>query len=886
MNSPLTLRDHLAHLSYNQSLKMLRSSNSKQLLQRGGHYEIEIDQIEFNQHSLYWNWSSAIRVTLSLGAQSNSVDTHCSSCDSGCEHIAAILSFVLEEKQLLGLSAPPVERVPVESLSEEALIQIALEERKHRAQHERMRLRSIDPNELWSDYLITNNASGKSYKVALRGWERGDSFCSCPDFRKNTLGTCKHIFHALQKVKRRFPAAIRKLPWQPSELSLHLLYAESLSLRLLVPEKLPYSARKIVSPLCNGAIEDVHDLLLRIQKLEALGESVLIYPDAEEYIQQRLYFDRINQTVKSIRTDPSRHPLRKTLLKTELLPYQIDGIAFATGAGRVILADDMGLGKTIQGIGVAELLARMARISRVLVVTPASLKSQWRNEIHRFSERNCQLILGNPAQRAQLYQDDSCFFSICNYEQVLQDTTPIERQQWDLIILDEGQRIKNWETKTSQVIKSLKSTFALVLTGTPLENKLDDLHSIVEFVDDRRLGPQFRFHNRHRVVDERGRILGYRNLAELREKLQPIMLRRTRESVMQQLPPRSTEVVRILPTQEQLDLHSGFSRTISRIVRKKYLTEMDLLRLQKALLMCRLCANSTYLVDKQFPAYSSKLERLTELFEGISGEQDRKVLLFSEWTTMLDLIEPLLNEKDLGFVRLDGSVPQKQRQLLVNRFQTDDQCRVFVSTNAGSSGLNLQAANTVINVDLPWNPAVLEQRISRAHRMGQQRPVQVFILVTEGTLEENLLATLSAKHNLSLAALDGQSEIDAVDMLSGFEELKKRLEVLLGNRPDAPADMSMQQSVTEDLEVRRGKVAQAGGQLVTAAFGFLHEMIAPGPDNEESQVLSTYIRRQFDQCLETDEDGGVTLTVNLPDKTALNKMADSLASLLVAAREK
>ena len=220
-------------------------------------------------------------------------------------------------------------------------------------------------------------------------------------------------------------------------------------------------------------------------------------------MQRRLAQDR--------RRDPSRipsnHPLRKELLNAELLPYQLDGIAFATGAGRAVLADDMGLGKTIQGIGVAELLARLADIRRVLVVCPASLKSQWRSEISRFCDRTSQVVLGSGEERVEQYESDT-FFTICNYEQVLRDHATIERVPWDLIILDEGQRIKNWESKTSRLIKSLKSPFALVLSGTPLENRLEELYTVVTFIDDRRLGPAYRFLHRHRVVDERGQVEG------------------------------------------------------------------------------------------------------------------------------------------------------------------------------------------------------------------------------------------------------------------------------------------------------------------------------------------------------------------------------------------
>ena len=276
---------------------------------------------------------------------------------------------------------------------------------------------------------------------------------------------------------------------------------------------------------------------------------------------------------------------------------------------------------------------------------------------------------------------------MCNYEQVLRDILPIERCRWDLIILDEGQRIKNWQSKTARVIKGLRSPFALVLSGTPLENRLDELYSIVQFVDDRRLAPAFRFFNRHRMVDERGRVLGYKNLDQLRATLKPVLLRRTRQSVLRQLPPRTTEMVRIPPTAEQVELHNAHMQTVAMIVRRPYVTEMDLLRLKKALLMCRMAADSTYLVDKKEPAYSTKLARLAELLDGLFAEPDRKAVLFSEWTTMLNLIEPLLARRKLHYVRLDGSVPQTKRQQLVNRFLDDEACRLFITTNAGSMGL-------------------------------------------------------------------------------------------------------------------------------------------------------------------------------------------------------
>ncbi len=218
----------------------------------------------------------------------------------------------------------------------------------------------------------------------------------------------------------------------------------------------------------------------------------------------------------------------------------------------------------------------------------------------------------------------------------------------------------------------------------------------------------------------------------------------------------------------------------------------------------------------------------------------------------------------------------------MHRFQRDSTCRLFISTNAGSTGLNLQAANTVINVDLPWNPAVLEQRIARAHRMGQKNPVQIYILVTEDTIEEKLLTTLSAKHELALAALDMESDVREVALESGIEELKRRLEVLLGARQDAAVDESEERRRQEEAErlQRQSRMAQAGGQLLSAAFEFLGEMIPKGEDTEATARMARQLKGRLGECLDRDEHGRPRLTVTLPDEGALDNLSRSLAALL------
>lgn len=884
----LTLSDRLSRLTLLQACDLLGGSVSgKKLLYAGGKIPAEdlSEQVVLTGDLFRLSLpTEGVVVTITLRQdKTRRLLLNCDSCDDVCVHQGTALSTILESKVALGLARAPEQRQPVESLSEEQLIEKALEERQQRARTEKMTVEAVDRKSKspWGDYLVTSRLSGKTYRVAMRGLDRGDSYCTCPDYRTNTLGTCKHILHTLQKLRRRFePSAFRRRPRQ-TETSVYLRYGVDLALRMGVSDRIGDPASKVIGPIRDTDIRDISDLLSRIDRLEGLGESVVVYPDAEEFIRQQLGRQRLQKLVEEIRRDPSKHPLRSTLLKVELLPYQMDGVAFAAGAGRAILADDMGLGKTIQGVGVAELLAREAAVERVLVICPTSLKSQWRNEIHRFSNRSEQLVVGRPEDRAEQYRHPT-FFTICNYEQVLRDITVIESCRWDLIILDEGQRIKNWEAQTTRIIKSLKSCFALVLSGTPMENRLDELYSVVQFVDGRHLGPGFRFFNKYRITDEKGYVLGYRHLDELREQLKPILLRRTRDMVMKQLPPRNTEFLHIPPTDEQRAMHAWHMQIVASITRKPFISEMDLLRLRQALLMCRMAADSTQLVDKQPHGYSTKLQTLDELFEQLFQAGDHKAVVFSEWTRMLDLIEPLLKKRQVPFVRLEGSVPQNRRQQIVSEFQNNPECRVFLSTNAGSTGLNLQAADTIINVDLPWNPAVLEQRIARAHRMGQKRPVNVYILVTQETLEEQLLNTLGQKRELAMAALDYDSDISEVNLQSGMEELKARLEILLGAIPEGHRDESQKRDREKEatrLAERREKMAEAGGQLLTAAFGFLSQMLPQQGLVPPSDTVNE-LREQLLSATETDDKGQRSLKINLPSDDALTQFAEALAGLL------
>lgn len=821
-------------------------------------------------------------ITLQSGRK-RQLQTNCTECELPCVHLGAALDHLLQAKSDLGLAQPPDESVPLEHLTAEELNQRAVADRVKRASEERMKVRSTNRDRPWTDYIVTSERSGRSYRVALRGLESESSYCTCPDFRTNRLGTCKHILQVQSKVQKRFSAAKLRSPYRRKRVSLSLAYGAERGLKFHLPYKADPNIEEIVEGAHEKPVADARAALSRIAALEHAGHDVTIFPDAEAYIQRQLVGERVRKECDAIRQSPADHPLRKELLNATLLPYQLDGIAFVAGAGRAILADDMGLGKTIQGIGVAELLARLADIKRVLIVSPASLKTQWRNEISRFSGRSTQIVLGTGAERIEQYESDT-FFTICNYEQVLRDLSAIEAVPWDLIILDEGQRIKNWESKTSNIIRQLESPFRLVLSGTPLENRLGDLYTVTRFVDEERLGPAYEFFNRHHVVDERGKTLGYHRLDQLRESLKPILLRRTRDEVAKQLPERTDEVIRIEATAEQKEINDANLAIVAQIVNKPFMTEMDVLRMQKSLLMARMACDSTYLIDQEEAEYSSKLERLGELLEGLLEDPSRKIVLFSEWRRMLDRIERRMDDWGCDYVRLDGQVPQKKRGALVDRFQNDPDCRVICMTNAGSTGLNLQAANTVINVDLPWNPAILEQRIARAYRMGQKNPVHIYKLVTVGdTIEERLLETLASKQELADASIDMSSDVSEVAMVSGMEDLKRRLEVILDPLPAAPLDQSQQRRVeseAEQLAAKREKVSAATGQLISAALSLAGELIPASTEASPNTQTVDALTEKLSNCVEKDDQGRPQLTITLPDADALKGLATTLAKLL------
>ncbi len=275
----LTLKDKLSRLTYLQACKLLGPDGAK-LIMRGGRFDIDIDrQVRMTNRQfrleLFEPTASVVTIRLADNATGR-LTWHCSTSSVATEEVAAAFALILEEKTALGLAAAPEETLQRNQLSELEINAIEVAAREKRAKEERMTVRALDPKTPWTDYQVTNKASGKTYRVALRGHHPGESFCSCPDYRKNTFGVCKHTLHVLEKVKRKFPKDRLRRPFVLKEIIVYLQYGKELQLRVGIPDKPDGTALRFLRPYRQRAVTDIPGLIRAIGKLENAGQSVTL----------------------------------------------------------------------------------------------------------------------------------------------------------------------------------------------------------------------------------------------------------------------------------------------------------------------------------------------------------------------------------------------------------------------------------------------------------------------------------------------------------------------------------------------------------------------------------------------------------------------------------
>ncbi len=754
------------------------------------------------------------------------------------------------------------------------------------ASHEdRLRIETRPPDGrmlgLWATRRPGSGA--RPYRTVLVGIDPIGARCDCPDFLRNSLGLCKHALTVLEHVHARprlLQHAVKEQEWgdPPGREGLWwdpirpLTGVGDWMVRLSWRGKTePVAARSARAAqalqwfqptardgwaiLKNAHLDDpkrrlaiVDDLL----KVIPPGASGIRHDSAVRALLVRER-QRLGLIVdQALAAAEIRQGLRS--LKRPLYPYQEEGVRRFLAEGRLLLADDMGLGKTAQAIAASAVLWKSGRVRRGLLITPASLKPQWAREWATFSELPIEIVDGTPDARQALYASRKEGFLIINYEQLLRDLEIVRGWDPDLVVLDEAQRIKNWATKTALSVKGLTPKYRLVLTGTPMENRIDELASVVEWVDDMALEPKWRLSAFHAIrEDGRVEMVGVRHLGTIRDRLRHCMLRRIRRDVLDQLPPRTDTRVPVEMTEVQRRQHDSLDQPIIMLMQKamlRPLTQAEFLRLMSLLTIQRIICNG--IAQLQFEEIwptlrdrrpddsalqglaTPKLIELRQLVQQVVIGQGRRVVIFSQWRRMLNLanwaVRDLLEENGLRAGFFTGAENSRRRTQNIVEFHDDPSFRILFSSDAGGVGLNLQrAANCVINLDLPWNPAVLEQRIGRVYRLGQKTPIDVYNLVSEQGIESRISVLVDTKQAFFKGLFDGDTETVRFGEASGF---LARMQKLID--PSAIAVIAARGGQAEAEADRDGPDADI--DLDDAAEDSLGELIDAADESDDDEV--------------------------------------------------
>ncbi|MDP2307656.1 MAG: DEAD/DEAH box helicase [Pseudomonadota bacterium] len=433
-------------------------------------------------------------------------------------------------------------------------------------------------------------------------------------------------------------------------------------------------------------------------------------------------------------------------INVTLRPYQhlgVDWIVWLRSIGMGgVLADDMGLGKTVQALVAVRIMG-----GKTLVVAPTSVLRNWASEAEKFV----------PTLRVAVYHgpkrvlDTSADIVVTTYALLRLDLERLRSVEWSTLILDEAQAIKNPDSQVALAARALPAVQRLAVTGTPVENRLEELWSAFHFVSPGLLGGRREFRDRFSNPIDNGDRRAQQNL---RRRIRPFVLRRLKGEVAKDLPPRTDVVLRCTLSDEERVIYEGV-RALARADVQKLLEKNGMIQVLEVLLRMRQAACHTGLLPGRTAPSSAKLDLLLETLDEVLAE-GHKALVFSQWTSMLDLVEPALRARGIKWARLDGSTVD--RAGVVARFSAEDGPPVFLlSLKAGGTGLNLTAADYVFHLDPWWNPAVEDQATDRAHRIGQDRPVVSCRLIAEDTVEERILVLQEQKRSLARAALDEEA---------------------------------------------------------------------------------------------------------------------------------
>jgi len=460
--------------------------------------------------------------------------------------------------------------------------------------------------------------------------------------------------------------------------------------------------------------------------------------------------------VRKLKEMKELEPKLPSTLQAELRDYQIEGFEWLArlahwGVG-ACLADQMGLGKTLQALA---LILTHATKGATLIIAPTSVCMNWIDEAAKFAPTLNPVEFTSKDRQDTLDELQSLDLFVCSYGMLQQEEVAkmLAEVEWQTIVLDEAQAIKNMNTKRSQAAMKLQGQFKLITTGTPIENHLGELWNLFRFINPGLLGSSDQFSQRFAIPIERYQDKPTKK--QLKKLIQPFILRRTKTQVLEELPSRTEITLHVDMSEAETAFYEALrQKAIAKLAGSdaeagtKHLQVLaEIMKLRRA------CCNSRLVMsDSTLP--SAKLELFGEVLQNLL-ENRHKALVFSQFVDHLHIMRDYLEQNNISYQYLDGSTPAKQRKVRVNKFQGGEGDVFLISLKAGGTGLNLTAADYVLHMDPWWNPAVEDQASDRAHRIGQKRPVTIYRLVTKGTIEEKIVQLHHQKRDLADSLLEG-----------------------------------------------------------------------------------------------------------------------------------
>lgn len=499
-------------------------------------------------------------------------------------------------------------------------------------------------------------------------------------------------------------------------------------------------------------------------KVKEIDAAQLISDDSMELNSPEVLEELVEKVKSASLVDEVNPP---SALNASLRDYQLEGFRWMQFLTKHhlngILADDMGLGKTLQTITHILAEKQSGRDSSLasLVIAPTSVVMNWQREIIKFTDGLTVLVLQGGGRHALFEKIQKSDVVLTSYALIHRDIEKFEKEQFHLVVLDEAQYIKNPQAQVSQAVKRLNSRHRLCLSGTPVENHLGELWSLMSFLMPELLGPQDGFNETYRTPIEKSQNQSAKD--NLNRRVGPLILRRTKHDVAKELPPKTEIVHTIQMTNEQKDLYETVRATMDKKVRQALADkgrEAQIIFLDALLKLRQICCHPSLLENNEGATQSGKFEYLVDLLTTLRSEGHR-TLIFSQFTSMLDIIEAYLQSEEIAYLKLTGAT--KNRQELVERFQAGEGEVFLISLKAGGTGLTLTGADNVIHYDPWWNPAAENQATDRAYRIGQDKPVFVHKLICESTVEQKIQQMQAKKSTIADNILDAATEGFKVD---------------------------------------------------------------------------------------------------------------------------